>query len=237
MGSCRERPQCASTSFFHRSPCVLVRARRTLSCRALPFLSMVGGGPSCGTVTSLLRRAREGEVAARDELFARVNGELRRQAQALLARQGLHRGMIQGTDLVNIACANLIARDAIDAEDRAHFFFVLGRKMADVLADLAREAYAAKRGGDVKHVPLFELPDDAGSRTVDPMDLHQCLAALRQADPTAAQVVELHVMAGRTLAQTSELMGLTLHQVRREVAYGMAFLRERLDDGRAHGTP
>ncbi len=182
-----------------------------------------------GTVTDLLRLSQAGDLGARDQLFVRVDTELREVARSMLRARGLGPGAIRGTELVNMACERLLGRDQLRAEDRAHFFYLMGRAMRDALADEARKALSRKRGGDRTHEPMFEIPDPVGMRTVSLVDLTGALGALRSVDPGSADALEHHYLAGRSLRETSELMGVSLFTVRQHVTYGSAWLRTRLE--------
>src|ERR1700694_2942855 len=97
-------------------------------------------------VAVLLKRLREGEHAALDELMPLVYGELRRIAQSFLRRQRPGH-TLQPTALVNEAFIKLVEDAPPQLADRAHFLAVMARVMRQVLVDYARALDAAKRGG------------------------------------------------------------------------------------------
>lgn len=186
-----------------------------------------------GVITSLLHRMRSGQQLAKDELFRIVYDDLRAMARGLLYSGGFGRLGLDGTAVVNAACARLLGRDALDANDRGHFYFLLSRAMQDVLVEEARSVMAVKRGGGRQRVELSDAAaarEDSGMEvaTWDVVDLHDALNEFRAKDPAAAQVVELRFFAGRTLDETAELMGTTLAIVRRDWSYAKAWLGERL---------
>lgn len=187
-----------------------------------------------GEITVLLRRARTDSGPALDELFRLIYDDLRLMAKSALHAGGYAYLGLDGTAVVNAACARLLGRNQLDAQDRRHFFFLLSRAMQDVLVEEARAALAAKRGGKQRRV---ELTDDsaetAASATVrlDVIELHKAIEELRAADPEAARLVELRYFAGRTLEETAEIMETTVAVVRRNWAYARAWLAERLANG------
>lgn len=189
-----------------------------------------------GEITVLLRRARGGEPRAMDELFRVVYDDLRVMAKAALRSGGFGRVGLDGTAVVNAACARLLGRDQLDAQDRRHFFFLLSRAMHDVLVDEVRQAMAAKRGGKLKRFELHDTVDqhtDSGSGARwDVMDLHEALTEFRKKEPECAQVVELRFFAGRTLAETAELLEMTVDKVRGNWDYAKAWLGDRLSESR-----
>jgi len=192
---------------------------------------MMNDEPVPGTVTTLLRAARQGDAAARDELFRTVDAELRRLAQSMLNARGTRPDVVRGTELVNMACARLLGKDELLGEDRAHFFFLLGRAMHDVLVEEARRSGAKKRGAGRTPEPLLEVPVADGTSEFRMIELRDGLEALRSVDSTCAATIEMHFLGARSLRETAELLGLTLSEVRSHVAYGAAWLRARMEDG------
>src|ERR1700694_2421154 len=116
-------------------------------------------------VAVLLKRLREGEHAALDELMPLVYGELRRIAQSVFRRQRPGH-TLQPTALVNEAFVKLFEDAPPEFSDRAHFLAVMARAMRQVLVDHARAVGAAKRGGGgrVQWDTAFEAQADSGSR-------------------------------------------------------------------------
>ncbi|MEM9064583.1 MAG: ECF-type sigma factor [Planctomycetota bacterium] len=189
---------------------------------------MTGGETPAESVTVLLRLSRQGEPGARDRLFEHVDAEVRQIARAMLRAKGLSPSIMRGTELVNDAYARLLGREELEAEDRAHFFFLIGRAMHDTLVEEARSAKALKRGGGRQREPMIEIPDRNGFRAVLLVEVTEALNALRAVDAHSATALEHHYLAGHSLRQTAELMQTSLHNVRQHVAYGSVWLRARL---------
>ncbi len=187
---------------------------------------------STGTVTQLLARVRSGDSIARDALFDHVQMDLRRVAQSMIRNGAWGRSGIHGTELVNMACARLLGRGDLCAEDRKQFFMLFGRAMHDVLVEEARRDQAARRGGGRKQLALVDFVVEGETFTVSILDLRDALPRLRAADPEGARVVELRFFAGQTLEQAAAVMGCTLATVRDHWAYARAWLRECLSDER-----
>jgi RNA polymerase sigma factor (TIGR02999 family) len=193
------------------------------------------GRKHCDPITRLLERARAGDGGARDELFGIVYADLRQAAEGLLAAGNWPRDAMGGTELVNTACMRLLDRDQMDAENRRHFFFLLGRAMHDVLVEEARSATAAKRGGGKRPGTLVEFAVDGETTVVGMLELSAAIAELHEADPEAARVVRLRYFCGRSLRDTAELMGSSLAVTRRHWDYARAWLRVRLGGERKGG--
>jgi RNA polymerase sigma factor (TIGR02999 family) len=177
-----------------------------------------------GTVTRLLAEVRAGVVNADNRLFAHVQGDLRRLAQGLLHR---------ATELVNLAVLRLLDHEGLSAEDRRHFFFLLGRAMHDALVDEARRADSLKRGGGRSRESLMEFEIDRERIEIDPMDLDAALQKLAGIDPQASQVLQLRFFAGLPLDRVAESMGLTFHHARRTWEYAKAWLIDFLSESKS----
>jgi RNA polymerase sigma factor (TIGR02999 family) len=183
--------------------------------------------PTDGTITSLLDLMRAGDKPAADRLFDRVYDELRAIARAAIRGCG-GKKPVEGTALVHAACERLLRREQLDANNRAHFFFILSRAMRDVLIDEARASNAVKRGGNSKQFALadFQIPD--GSKTIEFLELHEAIEELRHVDENCAAIVTLRFFGGRTLEEAAACMSCTVGMARRHWAYARAWLHKRL---------
>ncbi|MBK8271196.1 MAG: RNA polymerase subunit sigma-70 [Planctomycetes bacterium] len=161
-----------------------------------------------GTITLLLHEIRIGKADASDRLFHYVYDELKQ-----VARQHLrHRkpGTLHATALVNMAYQRLVEREALNAEDRRHFFFLLSRAMHDVLVEQVRADCTQKRGGGAVRVPLVEFAVDGDTNQIEILDLNDALAEFTKMDSEAAQVVILRYYGGLTIEEVAESTGTTL---------------------------
>lgn len=182
-----------------------------------------------GTITKLLADARAGNPNATAAVFARLYNELRAIARRMLRSSGIRENDLQATALVNAACERVLERNELTAENRRHFFFLLGRAMHHVLVEQARARSALKREGKRKRVDMPELPAPT-TRTADMerLDLHAALDELRLLDQSAAKVAAGRFLQGRTLEEIAEQRGMTISVVRRDWLYARAWLRTRL---------
>lgn len=189
-----------------------------------------------GTITLLLSRVRTGDEDASDQLYAHVYDDLKRMARQLIASKARPWTAHEATALVGAACERLLGKESLMAEDRRHFFFLLGRAMKDVLVEQARSDLAIKRGGRHQCVPLDDVAQPTSSETFPLLDVQDALDELREHDPVAADVVTLRFYAGRSLRETAELTGCSLATVRGDWEYAKAWLHKRLVDGKS-GCP
>src|SRR3974390_1748195 len=103
--------------------------------------------------TRLLRAAKAGAATAADQLLPLVYEELRKLAQARMAR--LPPGQtLQPTALVHEAYLRLLGKSDLQLESRRHFFFAAARAMRDILVEQARSRASSKRGGGRRRVEL-----------------------------------------------------------------------------------
>lgn len=179
-------------------------------------------------VTLLLGRARQGDTAAVDTLFAMVYGELRRLAQIHLRGDGSGR-TLSATALVNEACMRLLGPASSGAlNDRTHFFAVASRAMRQIMLDHARARLAQKRGGGGVAVTLG---DDVAGEARDEEDLialNDALTALAKDDERLARIVELRFFAGLNDAEIAAVVGISPRTVQRDWRLARAFLSREM---------
>ena len=90
-----------------------------------------------GEITVLLKKWRDGDSHAENELFRLVLPNLRRLAHYLMARERKGHTM-QATELVDQVYFRLVAAKDRDWQSRSHFFAIAGRAMRRHLIDYAR---------------------------------------------------------------------------------------------------
>jgi RNA polymerase sigma factor (TIGR02999 family) len=185
------------------------------------------GENRAGEVTAVLRAAREGDAAAADRLLALVYAELRRMAQARMAR--LRPGQtLQPTALVHEAYLRLIGKDDLRLESRRHFFFAAARAMRDILVEEARAKARAKRGGGRRRVVLAEEPAACGPPPEDVLAVNEALAELEKEDPLKAQIVNLRYFAGMSADEAARVLGMSESTLHRHSRVINAWLKSRL---------
>ncbi len=178
-------------------------------------------------ITGWLSDWQDGDALARDRVFARLYGQLRRLAASVLRSESGH-DTLQPTALLNDALMKLIQARAPDVEDRGHFVRVVARAMRQILIDRARRKLAEKRGGGAV---VESLEDDDGASVGSPDELialDDALGVLARLDPRAAAVVEMRVFAGLTIDETAQALDIHPSAVNREWAHASAWLREQL---------
>ena len=184
--------------------------------------------PEPGTLTGLLRRSAEGDVAARDAVWAMAHAELRELARARLARESATPTW-QPTELVHEAFLKLCGL-GIGYKDRAHFLAMAATVMRQVLVDHARARKRDKRGGGVCAVTLDTgLAGSTSSGAIDVLDLDRALHALAELDARKARAIELSYFGGLADRELAEVLAVSEPTVKRELRSARAWLASTLD--------
>ena len=190
--------------------------------------------PASGAITVLLHEARGGNPDALNELMPLVYRELRRQAARVLRNEGRHPTM-QPTVLVHEAYMQLARNQAIQWEDRTHFFAVAARMMRRVLVDHARARKARKRSNDAPPAVGFDVAAD--DRILNVLILDEALDRLSALDPRQGRVVELRVFAGLNVEESASVLDVSPRTVKADWQMARAWLTRELREGGHGGRP
>jgi RNA polymerase sigma factor (TIGR02999 family) len=110
-------------------------------------------------------------------------------------------------------------------DGRGHFFAAAAEAMRRILFDNARRRHRLKRGGDRARVDLDAAEPAAPDTADDVLALDEALEKLAQTEKVKAELVQLRVFGGLTLAQAAEILGLSTATADRYWAYARAWLR------------
>jgi RNA polymerase sigma factor (TIGR02999 family) len=177
---------------------------------------MEGAPPVADDLTVLIRRVRDGDDAARSDLFSTAYADLRQLASSRL-RGGGRPQDFNTTALVHESYLRFLRGGELRAADRRAFFAYASQVMRSVIVDQVREQEALRRGGDVRHDTLdseLGLADGQGESEI--LQVHEALAALAKSEPRLAQVVEMRYFGGYTEIEISSALDLTPRTVRRD---------------------
>jgi RNA polymerase sigma factor (TIGR02999 family) len=175
-------------------------------------------------------------LAARDAfdgLVPIVYDELKQLAAAYL-RQERRAHTLQPTALANEAYLRLVDETRVDWNSRAQFLAIAARAMRRILVEHARRRAAKKRGGDLARVTLSEGlggsggSGGSGTPPIDVLDLQAQLEVLAERDRRKAQVAELRLFGGLTLAECSAALGVSTTTAEDDWYMARAWLRGRL---------
>ena len=179
-------------------------------------------------VSGHLRRIREGDLQAAEDLFPLVHAELHRLARKYMANQRANH-TLQPTALVNEAYLKLVRQDRQDLRDRPHFFRLAASAMRTVLVDHARTKQRQKRGGGGLQVTFSEALGSKESRPPDLLDLHSSLNRLAKLDEQLAKIVELRFFGGLTSERIGEVLEISSKSVDRGWRVAKGWLRADLE--------
>jgi len=176
----------------------------------------------------LIDRVLAGDAAARDELFRRLQPELKRLAKKIVLTRSHGAPGQSATTLFQNASRRLLERDALDAGSRREMFKLFCRAMEDEWVEQARHDLAQKRQPPGRREPLIDFAKDMSDAPFDFEKLRLAIRELGGIDPDAAEIVMLRYYADASLREAAEVTGTTLGVVRRKWEYAKAWLHERL---------
>jgi len=178
-----------------------------------------------GEITQLLRQWRDGNADAENELFDRLNPDLRRLAHHLM-RSERKDHTLQATELVDEIYVRLVAAKNRDWQNRQHFFAIAGRAMRRYLIDLARGRPDAEI---VKLEKLENLLPASSDKVAFAILIGRLLEQLERENPGWCNLVELKFFLGLTDEETADVLGIKLRSMQRMWHEARRWLFERMD--------
>lgn len=180
-----------------------------------------------GVVTQLLKEWGQGNESALEKLIPLVYEELRKMAHRQMARERPGH-TLQTTALVNEVCLRFLGGIDVPWQDRAHFMALSAQLMRRILVDHARGHGRAKRGGDVKKLPLEESLAIAAGADPDLERLDDALHVLAAADERKAKVVELRYFGGFSVEETAKVLNVSVRTVMSDWSFAKVWLLREL---------
>ena len=178
-------------------------------------------------VTGLLRKWRDGDETALDQLLPLVHDALHRLAHQYVNRERSGH-TLQTTALVNEAYMRLVQQHDVDWESRAHFFAVSAQVMRHILVDYARRRASGKRGGEYQRVTLDGAAIVAAGRSAEIIALDDALEALEKVNPRGCKVVELRYFGGMNNQEAAAVLRISETTVERDWRLARAWLFREL---------
>lgn len=186
-------------------------------------------------VQRILDSIAAGNARSSEELLPLVYEELRRLADAKLAREAPG-NTLQATALVHEAYLRLIGPDPCNArwDGSAHFFGAAAEAMRRILIDRARAKGARKRGGGDDHRGrLKRLTLESATLSVDDppielLDVDEALSRLATLDARKAELVRLRFFGGLSTPQAAAVLGISLATAERDWSFARAWLFKEL---------
>lgn len=196
-----------------------------------PAPTLAGG--SSGEITALLRQVAQGDQNAASRLIPLVYGEMRRRAASYMRNERPDH-TLEPTILVHDAYLDLVGRQDVDWQNRAHFFGLAADQMRRILIDHARAHLRAKRGGGQRKISLEADSLFSDEKSEEVLAVDECIDRLTKIDPRQSRILVLRFFGGLTNEETAEVMGISLNTVKRDLNVAKAWLNAELRE--RHGT-
>jgi RNA polymerase sigma factor (TIGR02999 family) len=187
----------------------------------------VAGDQIGGDITVLLRKWKEGDAEACDQLMPHIYPHLHEVASAYLRRES-EGHTLQPTALVHELYVRLLQQRNPDWDNRAHFYTFAAMVMRRILTDHARAAHAGKRGAGLRHVQLSDEIPWINLNGNDVLDLNRVLDELDTVDPRKVRLVELRYFLGCTLEECASVLAISKATAERDLTMAKAWLYSRL---------
>ena len=182
-------------------------------------------------IPHLLGAQCDGDSEALGEFINHVYPELRTLAVCKMAQEGLEQ-TLQPTELVHEAWLRLARGGGLHCPDRAYFFAAAGEAMRRTLIENARRSKRLKRGGNFERVDLREADLAAPIPNDDFLAVDEALSRFAEAEPRAAELVNLLFFAELTQEQAAQKLGVSISTVERRWAFARAWLFRELQKSR-----
>jgi RNA polymerase sigma factor (TIGR02999 family) len=177
-------------------------------------------------ITQLLQRIQTGDREALNAVIPLVYGELKKLASAHLRREG-GPVALETTALVHEAFLRIAGSHHPAYENRSHFYGIASRVMRQILVEMARARATEKRSGADE--PLrTDHPDIGRQSNRSLLALDDALTRLASEDELKAQLIEMRYFGGMTAEESSEVLSISVHIVRRHLRLAQAWLRKEL---------
>jgi RNA polymerase sigma factor (TIGR02999 family) len=124
----------------------------------------------------------------------------------------------------------LVDQVRLSWKDRTHFFAIAATIMRRILIDDARRRRADKRGGGIR-VTLNDEIDVGGVERPDVFALDLALQSLAQIDERKSRIIELKYFGGLTTDEISEVTGLSVATIGRDLRLAHAWLHREIGGG------
>jgi RNA polymerase sigma factor (TIGR02999 family) len=188
-------------------------------------------------VSALLVKVRDGDAAARDELFTLVHLRLKRLARILMSRERSTHGYGKtGGGLVSELWIRLnpkegIGKDLVHVNDLPGLLRVAMRDMRQILIDDARKRGAISRPQSKNRASTTSAagagkPDRA--LTADRLDVREAMQKLAAIHPDSADALDLKHNWGFTIEEAAAIMDVSVSEYRRIAKHGEAWIADCL---------
>jgi len=191
------------------------------------------GGEDKGNVTEWLRKFQNGESVTKVELFALIEERLRQIAKRKLSTE-VSNHSLQITALINELWIKLLEddRSLLKLNNSRELYQLAAQAIRNILVSYARAKVAEKRGGGkMRRVDDHEIVDESVpsiDRLIDVLTLEEAMKSLAVQRPELVELVNLKFYAKCSIAQISEILGVSEATVERRWSVARAFLRDHM---------
>ena len=162
-----------------------------------------------------------------EDLLPMVYEELHTLAEQWMAGESPGH-TLQPTALVHEAYLRLAGRPGVRWQGRTHFCAIAAGAMRRVLIDHARRRGAAKRGAGWQRVSLAEAAEQEAPECDVPA-LVAALEKLATLNERHCRVVELRFLAGLSVDETAEALGIAPRTAKQDWRMARAWLHRELE--------
>ena len=182
-------------------------------------------------VTQILSAIDQGDPSAAEQLLPLVYEELRKLAAQKMAQERPGQ-TLQATALVHEAYIRLVDVDRAQHWDsRGHFFAAAAEATRRVLVENARRKRSLPRGGKLRRQDLLDADPAINPPTDELLALDEALSKLADSRPLAAQLVELRLFTGLSMAEAGQVLGISDRTARRIWVIGRYKLLQQIGEG------
>jgi len=178
-------------------------------------------------ITSYLRRWRNGDESALEDVLPLVYKELRLIAKRYREKERKEH-TFQTTEIISEAYLRLVGQNSTDWQDRSHFFAVASTLMRNLLVDHARSRQYQKRGSGAEQVNIDDIAVFSSEPDEKIIALDEALVSLAKFDDRKSRIVELRYFGGLSSKEVAEIVGVSEITVKREWLKAKAWLYNEL---------
>jgi len=189
--------------------------------------------------TTLLAAMSTGDDMASEKLFYLLYEELHALAHRAIRNEPAEQ-LLQTTALIHETYIRLVGREAVQWNDKSHFFRVAAKAMRRVLVDEARRRRAAKRGGGKRHLSLHGIDESDSAKllktTSEPFAkldlLDQALNKLAANGDLKhlCSIVEMRYFGGLSYEHIAKAMDMSKDEVKREWDFTRSWLFQQMKE-------
>jgi RNA polymerase sigma factor (TIGR02999 family) len=184
-------------------------------------------------LTHLMAQIGSGDQRAEREFFELIYHDLYQIAQARLRRMRSN-FTLSPTELINETYGRLSkSKFFADPKNRAYFYGAVTRAMGRILWDYEELRRKQLDGPGRPRVSLdgFDVAAPQSHNELDFLSLRDALKQLEQLSEDQHNVIQLRFFAGLKVAETAEVLGVSVGKVESDYRKARAFLFGRLRSG------